>query len=324
VGVEVSTRIAAVMQPEHYRLWHTTGTVGTIGAAVAASALLDNDVAATVHAAATATTMAAGLQQAMRGDSMSKPLHSGHAAEAGVLAARLAAHGYRGAPDVLEGAAGLGAATADAPDWSGTFDDMDSTAHIGALTIKVHACCGHTFAAIDATLQMRKELDLDAEAVRAVEVATYGTALTVAGNPEPRTGAEAKFSIAYCVAAALTRGDVDLSAFSDESLASEPLRRLTRHVSLSVDPELDAAFPARRGARVRLHLADGRVVERTARTRRGDPEAPVSDEELRKKFEAHVAPVLGEAGCAELADRLWVLDRSSDVSELLGTAEVTA
>ncbi|MPZ86229.1 MAG: MmgE/PrpD family protein, partial [Actinophytocola sp.] len=107
LGYEVGGKLAALLQPAHYRYWHTTGTVGTVGAAAAVATLLELDEERTAHALATATTMASGLQQAFRSDSMSKPLHAGHAAEAGTLAALAAGQGFTGALDVLEGAAGL-------------------------------------------------------------------------------------------------------------------------------------------------------------------------------------------------------------------------
>ena len=85
VGYEVSTRVGLAVMPSHYRFWHTTGTIGTFGAAAAVATILRLDAAALAHALATAATFAAGLQQAFRSDAMSKPLHAGHAAEAGAL-----------------------------------------------------------------------------------------------------------------------------------------------------------------------------------------------------------------------------------------------
>ena len=109
-GYEVSCRIGVAVQPSHYDYWHTTGTVGTFGAAASVAVLLDCDAERTAHAIATAATMAGGLQQAFRGEGMSKPLHPGHAAEAGALAAMAAAKGMTGALDVLHGPAGFAAA----------------------------------------------------------------------------------------------------------------------------------------------------------------------------------------------------------------------
>ncbi|HTU53429.1 MAG TPA: MmgE/PrpD family protein, partial [Acetobacteraceae bacterium] len=99
VGYEISTRIGLAVQPSHYRFWHTTGTIGTFGAAAAAASILKLDPTQFAHALANAATFAAGLQQAFRSDAMSKPLHPGHAAEAGALAALAAAEGVTGALD---------------------------------------------------------------------------------------------------------------------------------------------------------------------------------------------------------------------------------
>ena len=109
VGYEISTRIGAAMGRAHYRFWHNTGTVGTFGAAAACAEVYRLDAARFAHAIATASTFAAGLQQAFRIDSMSKPLHSGHAAEAGLLAAQAAREGVTGSLDVIEGDGGRGA-----------------------------------------------------------------------------------------------------------------------------------------------------------------------------------------------------------------------
>ena len=122
VGYEISTRIAVALSPAHYKYWHTTGTVGAFGAAAAAATILELDAAQIAHALATSATFAAGLQQAFRSDAMSKPLHAGRAAEAGVLAALLAEKGVTGAADMFEGDAGFGQAMSGACDWSKAVD----------------------------------------------------------------------------------------------------------------------------------------------------------------------------------------------------------
>jgi len=119
VGYEISTRIGAAMGRAHYRYWHNTGTIGCFGACAAAAELLQLDAGRFAHALATVTTFAAGLQQAFRMDSMSKPLHAGRAAEAGVTAALAAREGVTGSLDVMEGEAGFGRAMGDNPTGEG-------------------------------------------------------------------------------------------------------------------------------------------------------------------------------------------------------------
>jgi 2-methylcitrate dehydratase PrpD len=321
VGFELGTRVAATIQPAHYRFWHTTGTVGTLGAAAAVASLLRLDATQFAHAVATSVTMAAGLQQAFRSDAMSKPLHAGHAAEAGTLAALAAGRGFTGAAQMLDGPAGFGAAMSDRPDWSGVFDDLGTVFHINAMTFKNHACCGHAFAAIDATVQAREQDGIDPERVVRVEVATYQTALRVAGHPDPTTAFEAKFSIPYCVAAALRLGSVRLAAFSERQLRDARLRELSQRVALAVDPELDREFPHRRGARVRFVLDDGSSHEIYQPTRKGDPDAPLSDQELSDKYTELVAPELGERPATRLERLLWSLADVDDLRALLPRPE---
>jgi 2-methylcitrate dehydratase PrpD len=315
VGYEISDRIAAAVNPTHYRYWHTTGTIGTLGAAAAVADLLDLDEDQFAHALATATTMAAGLQQAFRSDAMSKPLHSGHAAEAGTLAALAAAHGFTGALDVLEGEAGFAAAMAGGADLSAVHDGLGTDYLITQTTAKNHSCCGHTFAAVDAAIELRGR-GVRADEVAEIEIATYGTALKVAGNPDPATEFEAKFSLPYCVAVAMVTGSARLRAFTEEQRHDPAVLTLMRRVSLHVDDEFDAAFPGRRAARVTVVDTDGTRHEVTRLTRKGDPDDPLTDEELGAKYTELAEPALGERRAAELGAALWRLREVASVREL--------
>lgn len=317
IGFEISTRIAARVQPAHYRFWHTTGTIGTMGAAAAVAAILGADEDGFLHAVATSTTMAAGLQQAFRSDAMSKPLHAGHAADAGTLAATIAVKGFTGAPDILEGAAGFGAGMSDAPDWGDVFDDLGRIWNITQMTFKNHACCGHTFAAIDGAIELRPDVLERLHDVSAVEIETYGTAIKVAGIREPSTAFEAQFSLPFTVASALRRGSVRLAAFEEANLWDTETRELMAKVSLVVDAELDASFPGQRGARVRIRLKDGSEVESFRPTRTGDPDAPLTDEQLSGKFTELVGPHLSPDATSSVLAALWSLDQVASLADLL-------
>lgn len=313
VGYEISTRIALSVVPAHYRYWHTTGTVGTFGAAAAVGTVLGLDQSQMAHALATAATMAAGLQQAFRSDAMSKPLHAGHAAEAGALAAMLAAKGFTGALDVLEGEAGFGAALGGAPDWTKATDGLGRRYNITTMTSKNHGCCGHAFAAIDAALALRDRHGLAPDRLRRVRVGTYRTAVEVAGNADPRTAFEAKFSLPFVVATALVHGSVRLDAFGPERLADPTVRDLARRIVLEVDPGLDAQFPNRRAALVEIETTDGERLRHLQPTRKGDPEAPLSDAELEAKFFELASPVVGRVAAQALRDEIASLDRAPRV-----------
>ena len=314
-GYEIGDRVAQTVNPRHYAHWHTTGTVGTLGAAAAAAHLLKLDPPRFAHALATATTMAAGLQQAFRSDAMSKPLHAGHAAEAGLLAALAAAHGYTGALDVLEGPAGFGAAMAGSPDWSAALAEPDRPLGITRTTIKNHSCCGHTFAAVDAGLELRAR-GLRPQDIESVEVRTATTAASVAGNVHPETPFEAKFSVSYCVAAALVLGSVRLSAFEPQALRNPLLNAIEQRVTVLPDPDMERVFPGQRRAIVTVLDRAGSRHQSVRDTRKGDPDDALTDSELADKYAELSGPVLGPEAAARLAQRLWQLDGLTSVRDL--------
>src|SRR2546423_2835770 len=307
VGYEISTRIGALMGRAHYRYWHNTGTIGCFGAAAAAAELLSLDERQFAHALATVATFAAALQQAFRMDSMSKPLHAGRAAEAGITAALAAREGVTGSLDVMEGEAGFGRAMGDNPDWEKALAGLGRDFHITRMTFKNHACCGHTFAAIDGALALKGKLNLRAQDIERVEVGTYRAGVEVAHYEQPRTPAEARFSMKYVVATALTHGSVRLAAFEPERLNDRGTRALMDKVSVGLDPELDATFPRQRAARVAI-TARGRREELLQPTRKGDPDLPLSDAELQEKYMELAAPVLGADKAQALLARLWRLE----------------
>jgi 2-methylcitrate dehydratase PrpD len=135
----------------------------------------------------------------------------------------------------------------------------------------------------------------------------------VAHYEEPRTPAEGRFSLKYVVATALTHGSVRLAAFEQERLNDPSTRALMKKMSVALDPELDAAFPAQRAARVAIQLADGRSEEFLQPTRKGDPDMPLSDAELEEKFLELAGPVLGAKARATL-ERLWRLETQSTLA----------
>ena len=310
-GYEVSCRISLAMGRTHYEFWHTTATIGTFGAAAASALLLGLSRQQTAHALATSATLAAGLQQAFRSDGMSKPLHSGHAAETGVMAAISAGKGVTGALDVLEGAAGMGAAMSKAADWSKATADLGKIYHIEAITFKNHGCCGHTFAAIDGLLALMAAHGFGADDIASITIATYGPAVAITDRMDPKTPQECKFSMQYVVAHAACFGSVRIEAFTAEHINNPAVRSMLPLISVTTDPEIDAAFPAQRAARVTLTTKNGDSVSLFQPTRKGDPDMPLSDSELDAKFTELTAPVLGIETTAALLSDLWLLDTST-------------
>ena len=312
VGYETSTRIGEAIMPSHYKFWHTTGTVGSFGAAAAVATVLDCNRDQIAHALGTVGSFASGLQQAFRSQCMTKPLHGGHAADVGAMAAMGAAKGLTGALDMLEGEVGFGAAMSVNPDWSKATKDLGVDYHITRVTFKNHGCCGHTFAPIDGALHLQKTHGFTWRDIKRVKIATYKAGTDITDNPDPEGEYQAKFSLQYVTAHALVHGSVRLVAFAPERLLDPDVRAVLAKVEVTADPVLSKGYPGQRAAHVEIELNDGRVFKHFQPTRKGDPEMPLTDDEVNEKFLELAMPVIGDPASRELLAALWALDKRPD------------
>ena len=312
VGYETSTRIGEAVMPSHYKYWHTTGTVGAFGAAAAVATVLGCNRDQIAHALGTVGSFASGLQQAFRSQCMTKPLHGGHAAEVGALAAMGAAKGLTGALDMLEGEVGFGAAMSVNPDWAKAVKDLGVDYHITRVTFKNHGCCGHTFAPIDGVLHLQKTHGFTWRDVKRVKVATYKAGTDITNNPDPEGEYQAKFSLQYVIAHALVHGSVRLVAFAPERLLDPNVRAVLAKVEVTADPILSKGYPNQRAAQIEVELNDGKIHQHFQPFRKGDPEMPLTDDEVNDKFIELAMPVIGDPGARELLAALWQLEKRPD------------
>lgn len=283
-GYEISNRIGAGVNPDHYKYWHTTGTVGTFGATIATAVALDLDAGQVANAIGNAASMAAGLQQAFRSDGMTKPLHAGRAAEAGLLAARIAKSGFTGSSDMLSGPVGFVQAMSHGRDIAGQFDTMFTDWTVTRSMYKRFSFCGHIAAPIDVVMDLSARENIDPARIKQIDVATYATALEAAGIVHPGSVFEAKFSLPFCVAATLLGHDLTDPTSFDRLYADRDIARLIDKVTLAEDPKITAAFPKLRGGRVSITMNNGTVYADVAVTRKGEPSNPFTPGELREKF----------------------------------------
>jgi 2-methylcitrate dehydratase PrpD len=306
-GYEVAVRIGEAVGKRHYHFFHNTSTCGGFGAAAAASWLLDLDEERMVWALGNAGTQASGLWEfnaPQEKAAMSKHLHAGRAASNGVLAALLAERGFTGPTRILEGERGFFRATAPDADLERVLLGLGvgSPMKIHGVSLKPHASCRHTHAAIDCALALRPTIGLDS--IEKIEVATYGATLALCDRPRPSTPYEAKFSVQFGVAAALLRGDAGLGTFEEDALRDSSLRELASKVHLRVDPEIEARYPHEWPARVTVRLANGKTLETETAHPKGDPELPLSQDEIVSKFRSLAAYGGHEGAAAPLLD--WV------------------
>ena len=278
-GFEAATRVGMAVGPSHYRLWHNTATCGPYGSAMATAALLRLDVPTTVHALGNAGAQAAGLWQFLEAGTMTKHLHAGRAAEAGVLAADLARYGFTGPPTMLEGAKGWFAATCPDPDPGAVTRDPDGPWQLLLTSIKPWPSCRHTHPAIDAAQELRRRVV--ASTLEQIEVETYPAALDVCDRPSPQSDYEAKFSLQHCVAAALSREIVDFAAFAEP--AQRELAALRERVTVRASEPYTSAYPRAWGSAVIVTVRGGERLTVRRTHAKGDPEAPLTPIELIAK-----------------------------------------
>jgi 2-methylcitrate dehydratase PrpD len=320
LGYEVAIRVGEAVGKTHYFHWHNTSTCGVYGAAAAAGWLLGLTAEQLTWGLGNAGTQASGLWEFIADGAMSKHLHTGRAAANGVLAAELAALGFTGARRILEGKQGFFAATAPDGNPAAVTAGLGVGWKLPGTSSKPYPSCRHTHSSVDAALALSEQHGITGADVDRVEIDTYRSVLDLTDNPTPAHLYAAKFSVQYCVARALTDGALGINDFTPERIAEPPIRDLMRRTTVRLDPELDARAPAELPARVSLTLRDGRQLSETVLTARGDPEAPLSQAELRAKFLGMVEASQGYADRGEeLLAAIIGLDERPNVRGLLST-----
>lgn len=317
LGYEAATRIGAAAGSEHYRYWHHTATCGVFGATVAAGWLLQLSATQLVWALGHAGSMAGGLWAFGRDGDMTKSLHPGRAAASGILAAQLGKRGFTGPRCVLEDERGFFAATSPKarPEIVGeALEPAHERYRIAEVTFKPYASCRHTHPAIDAGLALRAHGQFDRDHIAAVGVDTYRAAVAIAGNPAPAHPYAAKFSIAYCLAAALWRGTVSVSDFDNASLHDENLRNLMARTTVSVTPEMEARYPEEWPARVTLTFDNGEQLATEVDIPLGAPEKPLGQAALQAKFNTLMAAAGAEARAEEVIAWTTTLDQRQQLN----------
>ncbi len=316
-GYEVAIRAGEAVGPSHYHFWHTTSTCGVLGAAAAVGRLLHLTPEQIVWALGNAGTQSAGLWQFLSEGAMSKHLHPAKAAADGLLAALLAQQGLTGASQIFEGEKGLGRATSTTPDLARLTKDLgDGPLRILENSFKAHAACYHIHSTIDAALNLKTRFNLTPSEIRKVTVRLYSTALDLLEKVDPISPHAAKFSVPYCIAAALLKGRVGLDDFTEEDIKDRTVRQLMSAVELQYDPHLDQVYPDRWPAIVTIEMSSGKRHETRVDYPKGDPKNPITREELIQKFHGLTGRILPEVSRLLLMERCLTLDTLANIQNL--------
>jgi len=318
LGVEAECRIADAINPRHYQSgFHTTATIGGLGATVAVGKLLRLKEDALERALALAASMASGLRENF--GTMTKPLHAGRSAENGVTAAQLAKRGFTSAKGILEAKRGLFSAMA------GGFDESKIAGRLGhpyfmqepGISIKPYPSGSLSHPAQDLILDMVKEHRINASDIEAIDVGTNSNVPNALIYPMPTTALEGKFSIPFCMAIGVLERKAGIAQFRDRKVREPKVVEMMKRVTLYVDDEMEGLGYDQVRSRIRIKLKDGRTVEGRADVAKGHPLKPMSWDELGDKFRDCGRLVLPRPKVDRAIDLVGQLDRERNLLPLI-------
>ncbi|UCF92499.1 MAG: MmgE/PrpD family protein [Desulfobacterales bacterium] len=328
LGVDLTCRLALASNLFHG--WHNTSTVGIFGAAAAAGKTLGLDRIQMVNALGIAYSQAAGNRQGREDGAMTKRLQPAFATRAGVVAALLAQRGVTGARNVIQGQWGLFRLYRDyrrkyEPDqWAALLRDGLGTRFEGVnLSAKPYPCVRCAHAPIDGALELAAKHDLNPEKVMEVIVGTNERVLDTAGKPFAiRTDPEvdAKFSIPYVVAVALSKRKVTLADFKEEAIRTPALAALAAKVKVVLDPEFRGSRSVVGPVKVKVKMSDGRELATRVELARGHLQNPMNERDFANKFRECVmqsAIPIAEQKIERLLRLLNRLEEIADVGEVI-------
>jgi 2-methylcitrate dehydratase PrpD len=285
VGVEVECKIAEAISPRHYEEgFHSTGTIGVMGAATAVAKLNHFDLAHVLAALGIAASEGAGLRENF--GTMTKPFHAGKASENGVMAADFAALGWTATHEVLEAPRGFFQAA------GGGYDPAAILSKLGkpwtfvnpGVSIKPYPSGSLTHPGMTELERLIKEHDIKPDEVELLEVGTNKDSPNALIHHHPKDHLQAKFSMEFCMAALLLYRKAGLIEFTDEVVNRPAVQQMISRVKFGVDPVAEATGYNKMTTILKIHLKDGRVIDGRADFGKGSPAIPMSFEDVTEKF----------------------------------------
>lgn len=285
-GYEMAIRVGRYLGPSHYEVFHTSGTAGTLGAAVAVGKILGLSEDRLRDAVGSAGTQAAGLWEFLRDAADSKQLHTAKAGADGLLSAYGSHWGLLGARQILEGPQGMGVAFSQSPRPEALSQGMGERWAVLETSLKWHASCRHTHPSADALEQVMMGHNLSWEDIESVEAHVHQAAIDVLGPAvEARTIHQSKFSMPFVLALIALKGHASITDFTEENLHDPDIRDLMRRVSMVQDGEVERAYPERWVGRVRVTTRRGSEYVGKVDVPKGDPGNFLSREVIQQKVE---------------------------------------
>lgn len=323
LGYEVIYRIASHVNPKQINKgFHPSSNCGAYGAAAVAGKLMGLDGEQLANALGQAGMLASGTMEATKSGQRSKCVQVGNAAYNGVLAALLAQTGMEGCLSALEGPNGLFATQSEDVDMEDVCRGLGRVWSIGDTYNKLYPSCRHAQPGIEAAMDLSAEHHIRPEEVEQVWIGTHQVAYDLTGAIKaPKNAGEAKFSLAYGTAVALREHCFGVVHLTEPSYTDAGTLALAQRVSVAVDPDVQAIYPRKRGARVKITLKDGMVYEKELYDLKGSPNNPVGWGELSVKFAANAGAMLDSETVSFLLEELARLEELDSVAPIMERIE---
>lgn len=319
-GVETTMRIGAIVNPAHYNAgWHATATLGVFGATVAAGAILGLGVAELRHALGIAASMSSGLKGNFGSDV--KSFQAGSAAGNGLWAAELAARGVQSSAGALFGPQGFCGANAAQSNIDAIVRDFANPLGFEApgLNIKLYPCCSSTHTALDGLFEILREHAIDRDDIAAVDVWIGADVPQILIYDVPENGLQGKFSLRYCLAAAIHFGELTLETFEDRQVRRPEIAALIAKIRVHIDETLPrCATGVTHMSRIRVTTKSGHDVVRAIADPLGSPARPLPDGAVEGKFIRCASGPLGRAAAEKAFKTLKRTAESGSVRTIVG------
>jgi 2-methylcitrate dehydratase PrpD len=313
LGYEVTSRIGSSVMPTHYDFWHSTGTNGTFGGAVAAGKLLGLNVDEMEKALGIAADQAAGLISCIEFGDLTKSLHAGLTSAKGALAAMLARHGAAGPKGILEYPRGYCNAYSKEPAMERVTQDLGKSFDILNDARKFYPSALPSHSAIQATLRLVKENNIVADSILRVVGKIETSAATRFANYKPETALAARLSLPYCVAVAIIDKELRMGQFESTRLQDPMIRELMKKIDIEGDPALAGLYSDMIPAKVEIITKDGKTFVAEEYYPKGFPKNPMSDEEIGYKFECLCAYVFEKKIIDQLKQMIMKMESLKDI-----------
>ena len=322
-GYDVIIRLGRALKPkEHYgRGFHPTGTCGAFGGAAVAARLLGLQGDDYTHALGIAGSQAAGSMEYLAQGAWTKRLHPGWSAHSGIWAALLARAGYSGPTTILEGRDGFLNAYSGDPDPSLVLKDLGEEYQVTRTGVKPHACCRYNQGPIDCLLEIGKSNDFQALDIEEVKIGVLSQGMRLVAEPveakrNPKSVVDMQFSMPFAAAVALSYGSASLNEYAIGIPDRPEVRHIMDRVQCVTDPKLDAQTPKLFPAWAEVRTSNGRTMRSELTYPKGDPENPVTWDEMRTKFNLLSAPVISSQRQEEIISAIDSLEQMKDVRQL--------